>query len=65
VDFSIPVDPAAQTEVSHPVPNCLRMPTAGGQWLKGEKWDYEKYLVSNLFVPGAQITKKVTEIQYS
>jgi len=41
------------------------MPTAGGQWLKGEKWDYEKYLVSNLFVPGAQITKKVTEIQYS
>ncbi len=43
IDFSIPVDPTAQTEVSHPVPNCLRMPTAGGQWLKGEKWDYEKF----------------------
>jgi branched-chain amino acid transport system substrate-binding protein len=65
VDWSIPVDAAAQTEVAHPVPNCLRMPTAGGQWLKGEKWDFEKFLVSNKYVPGAEITKKIQEIQYS
>jgi len=64
VDFSTPVDPAAQTEVSHPVPNCLRMPTAGGQWIKGEKWDFEKVLVSNLFVP-VELKQKVVEIQYS
>jgi len=33
--------------------------------LEGDKWPYEKYLVSNKFVPGAQMTKKVQEIQYS
>jgi|WetSurMetagenome_2_1015567.scaffolds.fasta_scaffold1819566_1 hypothetical protein len=55
----------AQTEVAHPVPNCLRMPTAGGQWLKGEKWDFEKFLVSNKYVPGAEITRRIQGIQYS
>ena len=39
--------------------------TSGGQWLKGDKWPFEKFLVSNKYVPGAQITKKVQEIQYS
>ncbi len=65
VDFTAPVDMTAELEVTHPVPNCLRMPTAAGQWLKGERWDYEKYLVSNKFVPGAKITKEVQAIQYS
>jgi branched-chain amino acid transport system substrate-binding protein len=65
VDFSIPVDPTAETAVSHPVPTCLRMPTAGGQWLKGQKWPYEKYLVSNKYVPDAQIHVEIREIQYS
>jgi branched-chain amino acid transport system substrate-binding protein len=65
VDFTMPVDPAAQLEVVHPVPNCLRMPTGAAQWVKGDKWPYEKMLVSNKFVPGAKITKKVEEIKYS
>ena len=65
VDFSLPVDPAAQDAVIHPVPNCLRMPTAGGQWLAGTKWTYEKFLVSNKYVPDAKITTEVQEIKYS
>ena len=65
VDFTVPVDPTASGEVTHPVPTCLRMPTSAGQWLKGEKWDYEKFLVSNKFLPGLNITHKVQEIQYS
>jgi branched-chain amino acid transport system substrate-binding protein len=65
IDFSLPVDPAAQDAVTHPVPNCLRMPTAGGQWLKGTKWTYEKYLVSNKYVPDAKITQQIQEITYS
>ena len=52
-------------DVTHPVPNCLRMPTAAGQWLKGTKWPYEKFLVDNKFVSGAVITQKVQEIQYT
>ena len=65
VDFSIPVDPTAEDAVTHPVPNCLRMPTAGGQWLNGTKWTYEKFLVSNKYVPEAQVTTQVQEIKYS
>ena len=65
VDFSIAVDPAAQADVTHPVPNCLHMPTAAGQWLKGTKWPYEKFLVDNKFVSGATVTNKVQEITYS
>jgi branched-chain amino acid transport system substrate-binding protein len=65
VDFSIPVDPTSQDAVTHPVPNCLRMPTAGGQWLKGTKWTYEKFLVSNKYVPDAKVTTQVQEIKYS
>jgi hypothetical protein len=65
IDFSLPVDPAAQDAVTHPVPNCLRMPTAGGQWLDGTKWKYEKLLVSNKYVPDAKITTEIQEIKYS
>ena len=65
IDFSIPVDPAAQDAVTHPVVNCLRMPTAGGQWLTGTKWPYEKFLVSNKYVPDAKVTTQVQEIKYS
>jgi len=65
VDFTMPAYPTLEAEVVRPVPNCLHMPTAAAQRLKGDKWLYEKYLVSNKFVPGAEITKKVQEIQYS
>ncbi len=64
VDFTMPVDPTATGAVTRPVHNCLRMPIGAGQWLKGEKWPFEKYLVSNKYVPGAQITRKVEEIKY-
>ena len=65
VDFSLPVDPTAEDAVTHPVPNCLRMPTAGGQWLAGTKWTYEKFLVSNKYVPDAKITTEIQEIKYA
>jgi branched-chain amino acid transport system substrate-binding protein len=65
VDFSLPVDATAQDAVIHPVPNCLRMPTAGGQWLSGTKWTYEKFLVSNKFVPDAKVTTQVQAIKYT
>jgi branched-chain amino acid transport system substrate-binding protein len=64
VDFTLPVDPKAQGAVTRPVHNCLRMPIGAGQWLKGEKWPFEKFLVSNKYVPGAEISRKIEEIRY-
>jgi branched-chain amino acid transport system substrate-binding protein len=65
VDFTLPVDPAANDPVTHPVPNCLRMPTSAAQWRKGTKWPFEEVMVSSKYLPGATQLSKVEEMQYS
>ena len=65
VDFTMPVDPTSNDVVTHPVPNCLRMPTSSAQWRKGEKWDFEQIMVSSKFLPAGTAVSKVQEMQYS
>jgi branched-chain amino acid transport system substrate-binding protein len=65
VDFTMPVDPTANTPVTHPVPNCLRMPTSAAQWRKGTKWPFEEFMVSKKYVPAATEVTPVEEMQYS
>ena len=65
IDFTMPVDPTAETPVTHPVPNCLRMPTSACQWLKGDKYPFKQVLVSAKYVPGAINVQKPVEITYA
>ena len=65
VDFSVPVDPTANTTVSHPVPNCLRMPTSAAQWRKGTKWPFEQFMVAKKYLPEAANISKLEEIKYT
>jgi glutathione peroxidase-family protein len=65
VDFTMPVDPTANTPVTHPVPNCLRMPQSAAQWRKGTKWPFEQFMVSGKYLPGATAVTPVEEMQYS
>jgi branched-chain amino acid transport system substrate-binding protein len=65
VDFTMPVDPTADTPVTHPVPNCLRMPTAACQWLKGDKYPFKQVLVSARYLPAGTVVGKPVEMQYS
>jgi branched-chain amino acid transport system substrate-binding protein len=65
VDFTMPVDPTANTMVTHPVPNCLRMPHSAAQWRKGTKWPFEQIMVSSKYLPAGTAVSKVEEMQYS
>jgi branched-chain amino acid transport system substrate-binding protein len=65
VDFTMPVDPTADTPVTHPVPNCLRMPQSAAQWREGTKWPFEQFMVSDRYLPGATAVTPVEEMQYS
>ena len=65
VDFTMPVDPTANTPVTHPVPIALRMPQSAAQWRKGKKWPFEQFMVSSKYLPEAKEVSKVEEMQYS
>jgi branched-chain amino acid transport system substrate-binding protein len=65
VDFTMPVNPASNGVVTHPVPNCLRMPTSSAQWRKGKKWDFEQIMVSNKFLPPGTEVSPTEEMKYS
>ena len=65
VDFTLPVDPTASDPVTHPVPNCLRMPTSAAQWRKGTKWPFEQVMVAAKFLPPGATVSPVQEMKYS
>ena len=61
IDFTAPVDPATM----HPVPNCVKSYTCGGQWVKGTKHPFEHVICSNVTAPEVKVMAKVQPLAYS
>jgi len=55
IDFTAPV----KDGTAHPVPNVVKTPMVGGQWIKGTKWPYDVTIVSNAASPVVPVQSKV------
>jgi branched-chain amino acid transport system substrate-binding protein len=52
IDFTSPLDADPTAPDSYrPHPNVCKPVYTGGQWLKGEKWDFDQFVVSNPCAP--------------
>jgi branched-chain amino acid transport system substrate-binding protein len=64
LDFTVPVDMTDPLN-RHPVFNCIKSPSGGGQWVKGTKYAFDLVCVSNANSPDIPVGAKVQEVQYS
>ena len=55
IDFTAPV----KEGTAHPVPNVVKTPMVGGQWVKGSTWPYDVTIVSNAASPTVPVQSKV------
>jgi branched-chain amino acid transport system substrate-binding protein len=67
IDFTMPVDATLEADVTHPVPNALRMPLGAAQWwiAQDNKWGWKRALVSNKYCSTAKTEGKPKEMSYT
>lgn len=63
IDFTVPEDMTDPLN-RHPVYNCIKSPSGGGQWVKGTKYDFDLITVSNANSPDIPVLAEVQEVQY-
>ena len=63
IDFTAPEDMTDPLN-RHPVKNCIKSPSGGGQWVKGSKYEFDLTPVSNANSPEIPLAAKVEEVQY-
>jgi len=55
---------SVRLRTDHPVPNVVRTPIAGGQWIRGVRHRYEIIPVSNRFAAGTEVMSAARPINY-
>lgn len=61
IDFTAAIDPMGW----HPVPNVVKAPFCGGQWVQGEKHKFDIIICSAAAAPDVEVQAKVQPLIYS